>query len=46
MCEGVMYERSGSHVKRMITCKPGCGYVNWLVMFEWDVVRYERGVVM
>ena len=34
--KGVMCERSGSHVKRMITCKPGCGYVNWLVMFEWD----------
>ena len=32
--KGVMCERGGSHVKRMITCEPGCGCVNWLVMFE------------
>ena len=30
-----------SHVKRMIPCEPGCGCVNWLVMFEWG--HCERG---
>ena len=27
-----------SHVRRMIKCEPGCGCVNWLVMFEWGHV--------
>ena len=36
--KGVMCERGGSHVKRMITCEPGCGCVNWSVMFEWGHV--------
>ena len=26
--KGVMCERGGSHVKRMITCEPGCGCEN------------------
>ena len=33
--EAVMCERGGSHVKRIITCEPGWGCVNWLFMFEW-----------
>ena len=36
--KGVMCERGGSHVRRMVTCEPGCGCVNWLVMFEWGHV--------
>ena len=43
-CEwDVVMRTRRSHVTRMTTGKPGCGYVNWLVMFEW-VIR-ERGVV-
>ena len=34
------------HVKRMVTCEPRSGCVNWLVMFEWGVVTYEQCVVM
>ena len=46
-CEkGVMCEWGGSHVKRMVTCEPWCGCVNWLVMFEWGVVICEWGVVV
>ena len=36
--KGVMCEQGGSHMKRMITCEPDCGCVNWLVMFEWGHV--------
>ena len=36
--KGVICERGGSHVKRIVTCEPGCGCVNWLVMFEWGQV--------
>ena len=45
MCEGVMCERGGSCVKRIITCEPGCGCVNCLVMFEWDVIRIRIRIV-
>ena len=31
----VMCKWDGSHVKKMITCEPGCGCGNWLVMFSW-----------
>ena len=34
MYDAVMCMRCGSHVKRMITCEPGCDCVNRLVMTE------------
>ena len=34
--KGVMCEPGGLHVNKMITCAPGCGCVNWLVMFVWS----------
>ena len=38
-CErDVVMRARRSHVKRMITCEPGCACVNWLVMFQWGNV--------
>ena len=38
-CEwDVVMRTRQSHVKGMITCEPGCGCVNWLVVFEWGHV--------
>ena len=38
-CElDVVMRTRRSNVRRMITCEPGCGCVNWLVMFEWGHV--------
>ena len=32
-------------MKKMIKCEPGCGCVNWLVMFEWGHVQTGCGRV-
>ena len=37
--------REGGHVwTRWITCRPGYGFVNWLVMSEWGVWSCVNGV--
>ena len=46
MFESVTYEQGGSRMMRITTCEPGCGCVNWLVMFGFSVVMCERDVVV
>ena len=41
MNEMVHMRRGWSHVKRMVTCEPGCGCENWMDVFELDVVICE-----